>query len=288
MTRHDRSNLSLLEQDLADLALPSPDDARFRRELRADLAGRTGQVELPRRRRPRLALRRRPAAVAAAALAIAAAFAVVLVGTRETGGPGVAAAAVIAHARLALAPPPNRILHEKVVSEVHGGVMAGGGYSESWQLTSQPYSARWIGTFAGGPETANDGTTEYLYDGKHTIYTRPSSAPLQLSSTLAQLRENLDSGRAHVVGETTIEGASVYEISLPYGYIGYFDTRTYRPLFLDSPTSGPSAASGRKIRMRVVTMEYLHPTPANLRLLSLTAQHPGASVEEDPGAWGGK
>jgi hypothetical protein len=287
MTRPDQSNLSLLEHDLTELARPTPRDGSFRLELRADLATRMGHVELPQRRRPRLALGRKPAVLAAAVLAIAAAVAVVLVGTRGTGGPEVAAAAVIAHASQALTPPPNRILHVKLVSEAKGGVMAGGGYQESWQLTSQPYSARWRGTFAGGPEMANDGQTEYMYDG-HTIYTKPNSAPLQLSSELALVKESLDSGKARMVGETTIEGASVYEIALPYGYVGYFETKTYRPLFLDSPASGPDARRGKLWRLRVVTMEYLRPTPANLRLLSLTAQHPAAKVEEDPGAWGGK
>jgi hypothetical protein len=175
----------------------------------------------------------------------------------------------------------------KLVSEVHGGVMEGGGYQESWQLTSGSHASRFIGTFAGGPESANDGKTEFMYDGK-TIHTRPNSAPLEFSDPLAQVRENLDNGKARMLGETTIEGASVYKISLPDGYVGYFDTKTYRPLFLDSPTSGPTAASGKLIRMRVVAMEYLQPTPANRRLLSLTAQHPGARVEKDPAAWQGK
>jgi hypothetical protein len=226
--------------------------------------------------------RRRPATLAAAALAIAAAVAIVLVGTRGTGAPEVASAAVIAHTAQVLTPPPDRILHVKLVSEVHGGVMEGGGYSESWQLTSGSHAGRWIGTFAGGPQFANDGKTEFMYDGKRRIYTRPNSSPLQLSDPLALVREDLDNGK------TTIEGASVYKISLPDGYVGYFDTKTYRPLFVDSPTSGPSAASGKLIRMRVAAMEYLQPTPANRRLLSLTAQHPGARVEANPAAWQGK
>src|SRR5262245_50243947 len=91
MTRHDRSNLSELEQDLADLAQPSPREDRFLRELRAGLAERVSPVERQRRRRPRFALRRKPAAVAVAALAVATAAALALVGTRETGGPGTAA-----------------------------------------------------------------------------------------------------------------------------------------------------------------------------------------------------
>jgi hypothetical protein len=287
MTRHDRSNLSVLEDELADLARPSPRDGSFRLELRAKLAARAGRLERPQRSRPRFPLRRRTATAGAAVLAAAAAVAVVLVlvGTHGTDGPGVAAAAVITHARQALTPPPNRILHVKLVSEGHG---IEGGYQESWQLTSRPHSARWIGTFGGDPESANDGTTEYIYDGKKTISTRPNSAPLQLSSPLALLKEKLDSGRAHLVGETTLGGVSVYKIALPYGYVGYFETKTYRPLFIDSPTSGPSAATGRLVRMRVVTMEYLRPTPTNLRLLSLAAQHPGATVEENPAARGGK
>lgn len=287
MTKPDQSNLSSLEHDLAELARPTRRDGSFRRELRADIAARVGHVERPRGSRPRFVPRRRPATFIAATLAIAAAGAIALVGTRGTSTPEVASAAVVAHADQALTPPPNRILHVKLVSEVDGGVLEGGGYSESWQLTSGSHAARWIGTFGGGPESANDGKTEYMYDGK-TIHTRPNSAPLQLSDPLAQVRENLDNGKARMVGERTIGGTSVYEISLPYGYVGYFDTKTYRPLFLDSPTSGPSAGSGKLIRMRVVTMEYLRPTSANLRLLSLTAQHPDARVEANPTFWQGK
>lgn len=290
MAKPDQSNLSLLEHDLAELARPTRRDGSFKRELRADLAARVGHVEHPRGSRPRLVPRRWSVrfAAAALALAIAAAVAIVLVGARGNSTPEVASAAVIAHTAQALTPPPNRILHVKLVSEVHGGVMEGGGYQESWQLTSGSHAARWIGTFGGGPESANDGKTESMYDGKNTINTRPNSTPLELSDPLALVRENLDNGKARMLGETTIEGASVYRISLPYGYVGYFDTKTYRPLFLDSPTSGPSAASGKLIRMRVVTMEYLRPTPANRRLLSLTAQHPGARVEKNPAAWQGK
>src|SRR5262249_34045287 len=112
MTRHDRSNLSLLERDLTALARPTPRDGSFALALRAALAARVGVVERPSGSRPRFVPRRRRAAVVAAALALAATAAVVLVGTRGTGGPDVAAAAVIAHARQALTPPPNRILHE--------------------------------------------------------------------------------------------------------------------------------------------------------------------------------
>jgi hypothetical protein len=287
MTKPEQSNPSPLERDLAELARPTRRDGSFRRELRADLAARVGHGERPRGARRRLVARRRPATFVAAALAIAAAVAIVLVGVRGTSTPEDASAAVVTHTAQALTPPPNRILHVKLVSEVHGGVMEGGGYQESWQLTSGSHAGRFIGTFAGGPEHANDGKTESMYDGKK-ILTRPNPAPLELGDPLALVRENLDNGKARMIGETTIEGASVYKISLPDGYIGYFDTKTYRPLFLDSPTSGPSAASGKLIRMRVVAMEYLRPTPANLQLLSLTAQHPGARVVKDPGAWQGK
>src|SRR5262249_7276924 len=163
----------------------------FTLELRTQLAARVGVVELPGRARPRFVPRRRAAMVAAAAVAIAASAAITLIGARGSGGPEGAAAAVIADARAALTPPPNRILHVRLVSEVDGGVMAGGGYQESWQLTSGSHAARFIGTFGGGPESANDGKTEYMYNGKATIYTRPNSVPLQLSDPLATVRDEL-------------------------------------------------------------------------------------------------
>ena len=179
-------------------------------------------------------------------------------------------------ARCALTPPPNTIVHVRLVGR-------GGVDHESWQLTSPPYAARWAGTLGGGPETADDGTKQYVYDERaEAIYRRPSPEPLRLSGPLSQIRADLASGKARLAGTTTIAGARVYKATLPYGFVAYLDPKTYRPSFIDYPT-------GRGVvRMRVVALEYLRKTPRTLAELSLPAQHPGARVEANPDAWGGK
>jgi hypothetical protein len=55
--------------------------------------------------------------------------------------------------------------------------------------------------------------------------------------------------------------------------VGYFDTTSYRPRYLDNPQ-----ADGSVVRTRVVSYEELPMTPDNAKLLSITAQHPDARV----------
>jgi hypothetical protein len=261
--------LTTLERDFLDLAPRISRDAAFRRTLRAELARRAAPAAPSR-------IRSRPALAAAAAAALAIAAAIVVLGWSGAGGPEPAAAGVLDRAREALTPPPDTIAHVKLVGR-------GGIDHESWQLTSPPYSARWAGTLGGGPEVADDGTTQSVYDGKAgAIYTRPSPEPLRLSGPLAQIRADLAIGRARLAGTTAIAGARVYRAVLPHGFVAYLDPKTYRPSFIDYPT-----ARG-VVRMRVVALEYLPRTPRTVPLLSLAAQHPGARVEENPGAWSGK
>jgi hypothetical protein len=267
------SDETRIERDLIELARPSPRDDAFARSLRGELAERTvgGRSE---RKRARPLLRWRLLAIGTA-VALAAAAAAMVLGTRGTGGPETAAAGVLAHARQALTPPANRIVHVKLVGA--------GVFHESWQLTSPPHSARWIGTLGGGPEISDDGTNEYLYDGPaNTIYSRPSVAPLHLTGPLSQIRADLASGAAHVAGTATIDGRQLHVVRLPHGFVAYIDPSTYRPRFVDYPT-------GRGVvRLRVAALEYLPKTAATLPLLSLQAQHPEARVKLDPSAWNGK
>jgi hypothetical protein len=275
MIRDDNPPLGRVEHDLAELARPSPRDDAFRVALRGELAERIG----PRRPSPapRRRLGRRPALVASALAAAAIAATLLLVGTRGAGGPEPASAGVIQLAQRALTPPANSILHVKLVS-VDDGLT-----SESWQLTRPPYSARWSGDLGGGPEVANDGKTEFVFDeDANAIYTRRTTEPLRLSGPVAEVRSLLDSGRARLTGKTTIDGSPVHRISLQYGQVAYVDTATYRPLFIDSRDHGGP------VRLRVVELEYLPQTEKTTRLLSLPAQHPRARVRENPAAWGSK
>src|SRR5262245_57192433 len=50
-------------------------------------------------------------------------------------------------------------------------------FHESWQLTSAPHSARWIGTFGGGPEISDDSKREYMYGDRTIWWRRMASSP---------------------------------------------------------------------------------------------------------------
>ena len=84
-------------------------------------------------------------------------------------------------------------------------------------------------------------------------------------------------GQRQVAGTVTIDGQSLYKIELPNGVVGYFDQTDYRPVYLDNPQR-----DGSVVRTRVITYEELPMTPENEQLLSITAQHPRASVDTNP------
>ena len=123
-------------------------------------------------------------------------------------------------------------------------------------------------------ESAADGTTFSQYDaGTNTIYQRPDSTSPTLIDPIETVRAALASGTAQVAGTVTIAGQSLYKIELPDGVVGYFDQSDYRPVYLDNPQR-----DGSVVRTRVITYEELPITPENELLLSITAQHPRASV----------
>jgi hypothetical protein len=266
-----------LERDLKTLADPQADDDHLRLAIRATL-GEQLAVRPTNRRRTRLVLG--GAAVLAATLAAAA---VALIGTGESG-PSSANAAILAHVVRAISPPANLIVHVK-----EAGVQADGTQvaAEWWQETNPPYAIRLIkgaagrqadskGT-AGGQqiESAADGTTFSQYDaGTNTIYQRPDSTSPTLIDPIETVRAALANGTAQVAGTVTIDGHSLYKIELPDGVVGYFDRTDYRPVYLDNPQR-----DGSVVRTRVLTYEELAISPQNELLLSITAQHPRASVD---------
>jgi hypothetical protein len=252
-----------LERDLELLAQPREEDERVRRALRAQLGARL--APRPRRRlTTRIALGWTAASAAAAGIAL-----VALVGTSGTGGPQIADAAIVHHALRAVSPPADRILHFKLVGVNAPAVV------ELWRETSPPYAVRAV---KGEPghlgEFADNGRTRFEYDPQtNTIREHADSASLRFSDPVAQVRRELASAQARVVGRVTIDGAALYKIDLPHGLIGYFDVRSYRPRYLDDPQRG-----GGVVRLRVVAYQFLAMTPVNRALLSITAQHPGARL----------
>jgi hypothetical protein len=224
-----------------------------------------------RRRRPWLGVGW--AAVAAAAIAVA----IVSLGwPGGSAGPSAADAAIIRHALRAITLPANAIVHVKETGVQDGTPVA----AEWWQQTSPPHALRMIKARGGREvESANDGTTSFRYDtGTNTIVEKPVSSAPALVDPIAGVREQLASGGAQVAGKATIDATSLYKIELPTGVVGYFDTRDYRPIYLDNPQR-----DGSVVRTRVVTYEELPMTPDNAKFLSITAQHPQARVGTNAG-----
>jgi hypothetical protein len=258
-----------LERDLEMLAQPREADEPLRLAIRAQL--REQMLAHPSRRRgPRLAF----GWAAGAAAAITAAV-VWLSWPGMSAGPSAADAAIIRHALRAITSPGNAIVHVKETGVQDGTPVA----AEWWQQTSPPYAIRLIkGPVDKQGEAADDGTTSSWYDAStNTIYQRPDSSSPTLIDPLSTVREQLASGSSTLVGTATIDGLSLYKIELPNGVVGYFDRTTYRPVFVDNPQ-----VDGSVVRTRVITYEELPMTPENEQLLSITAQHPSASVETSP------
>jgi hypothetical protein len=255
-----------LERDLELLTGPREADERLHLAIRA----RLGEQMTARPRRRLLPRAGFGWAAAAAAAIVAACVAVGLPGGGSSG-PSPADAAIIRHALVAITSPANVIVHVREVGVQDGTQVA----VEWWQQTSPPHALRMLkGPVGGEREGAGDGTTSFVYDaGTHTITATPSSAAPTLVDPMTGVREQLARGRAQVAGKATIDGTTFYRIELPTGVVGYFDTRDYRPVYLDNPQRG-----GSVVRTRVVTYQELPPTPANEKLLSITAQHPDARV----------
>jgi hypothetical protein len=242
-----------LERDLRGLAQPLDTDAELRRRIAAELTHRT------RARRSRRALLLAGAALVAVAVAVGA-----LVGVRGGGGPTAADAAVVHHALRAVTPPPNTILHVRVVDATGAG-------GEWWQETSAPYASLATKGLAGDRSaTADDGTTTAEYDpASNTIREHPDVSPPRFDDPVSEIQKALRSGDAQLAGTVRIGGESLYKIDLPGGSTAYFAKRDFRPRYFDNPDGD---------RFTVVSYGFLPPTAANLRLLDLVAQHPDAQV----------
>jgi hypothetical protein len=259
-----------LERDLTALAEPRPDDERLRLEIRTTL-GEHLQTRRRSRRRAPLVL----GSVAVAAATVAAAI-VVLIGAGGPGAPSSANAAVVAHVVHTLSPPANILVHVRESGAQPDGTQVA---AEWWQETNPPHAIRLIkGPVAHQLEAAADGTTSSQYDaGTNTIYQHPDSTPPTLVDPIETVRAALTNGTAQVAGTVTIDGRSLYKIDLPDGVVGYFDHTDYRPVYLDNPQR-----DGGVVRTEVTTYEELALTPENQKLLSISAQHPRASVQTGP------
>jgi hypothetical protein len=224
--------------------------------------------------------RLRVAALVAAPTAVLAAGVLLVTGLFGGSADGIADAAIIHRVDAALTPPPNMIFHIAV---------SGDGFeSQTWELTSAPYSSLSYKGQIGGRESAqaSSGSTMSWWDSAtNTIHEQVAPTPQQpFDDPLAQIRSELSAGRARVLGTATIDGQQTYEIQFgrkgqfdAHSSVAYVDRTTYRPLVLSAPQH-----DGSFVRLRVTTFEYLPRTKANMPLLSLSARHPSARVVADP------
>jgi hypothetical protein len=256
-----------LERELMTLAEPQASDERLRLEIRTSLSEQL-RAQPTRRRRARVVL--------GSAVLTAAMIAGAIVALIGTSSPSSADAAILAHVSRTLSPPANLIVHVKEAGVQPDGTPVG---VEWWQETNPPYALRLIkGAAAKQGEGAADGTTSFQYDaGTNTIYQHPDAKSPKLIDPIEAVRAALTNGTATVAGTVTIDGRSLDKIELPNGVVGYFDQTDYRPVYLDNPQR-----DGSVVRTRVITYEELSLTPENEKLLSITAQHPEASVETGP------
>jgi hypothetical protein len=117
---------------------------------------------------------------------------------------------------------------------------------------------------------------------------RPAVVPVKAAATAPdcsdfgsqdygdQILTMLRSCGAHVVGHADIGGRDTLELRSQDGHITYYvDASSYAPVRLD--TTGTDGGTS----LRFVTWEVLPAGAANEHLLSLTAQHPSATVDRN-------
>jgi outer membrane lipoprotein-sorting protein len=209
-----------------------------------------------------------PAAAGAAVLIAVILFAG---GTQTTS----ADAATLRQIAAALTPAPGTILHNRAL--VTRGDQAPQLY-ELWQQTDRPSVARWIKV---GHEVSSDGKNMSEYDPTSntiTVTAEEDSASRPAVDIAQTLRSLVDSGDAQVEGETTLNGVAVYKLRVsgaPRPFLegtAYVARDTHYPLLIEN-TGGPCNCTET---IRFQAYEYLPASGANLQLLDLTAQHPGA------------
>jgi outer membrane lipoprotein-sorting protein len=249
---------------------------------------------------------RRPAFRLSLVVAAAAAVALGLLSALPGNGPN-----VVARAAAAITGSTDSILHVSAITRDTG---VGGVYSsqtESWQETSAPFATRSLHVGAGGArlETLQVNGSTQVYDAAtNTIYTNssgayngggntPQSPPPNKAGaakggsvgtgpakpvTPTQSRDPyrgkilsiLHSGAVTVAGHTTVDGRDALILAGKDGQTTiYVDPQTYQPIQFRTSTGAGTVTTTFQ------TYEELPRNPANDALVSLTAQHPSASID---------
>jgi hypothetical protein len=251
--------------------------------------------------RPRWSLRMVAVTVVAGGIALG------LLGALPESGPlsllpGGGSSAV-ARAAAALTGPGGTIVHARAsvtVTSVDGSAVTRP--VEIWQQSSPPFDSREVVLRGGAfrPELATvDGSREFYDPRTNTIYTEPSRKPpggaagkpaesgggsgldpLAPDFSVERLRSLLTSGRAHEDGRVSVDGrAAIRIVSSAPEMTLIVDADTYKPLEWQVPAAG---AAGHALTVRFETYEWLPATAASAALVSLSAQHPGATRRTAP------
>jgi hypothetical protein len=126
--------------------------------------------------------------------------------------------------------------------------------------------------------------------GGHSVVPRPTTGPQILSSFRSEALALLHSATAKVTRNVTVDGQNALEVASADGTSTcYLNPSTYAPIQMTN-TIGPGTDMGDPSNDSTVTLkfsdwQYLTGTAANPNLLSLTAQHPDATVDNSAADW---
>lgn len=190
----------------------------------------------------------------------------------------------VARAAAVLNPSRGTILHTVVVTtSVNPDGTRSTGRTESWRQQAPPFDERSV---TAGRETATaDGRPEAYIPSDNTLHIlppetelpRPSGSPGTGDRLLDDTRRYLSSGEAREDGTVIVDGRDAVRIVFAGSKSTYIvDAASYEPIELRDVGD-----DGTVVTSRFETYELLPATPANLALLSLRKQHPGATVVPD-------
>jgi hypothetical protein len=228
--------------------------------------------------------RRRRTRVAVPALAAAAAAAAAVVAFTGGGHVQSADAAILRHVAAALAPQDGAILHERALVSVAGQPV------QVYELWARPDTGAFRVMKFGGEASAN-GSGFSAYDRESNTITVTPGGGKPIDDPAATVRDMVRSGHARVEDRVVLDGVPAYRLAVS-GAADRFQNGTvwvardtYHPLRIVTTVDGaPGCAASCTETISYQAYEYLPPTDANLALLDVAAQHPGARVVTLPSA----